>query len=380
MAATGEIANLGTAQPAYAEEQIAVLTVRQLMWIRLKRNKLALIGGATLIVLYLCALFAPFVSPYGVRTTHEQHPAAPPTLIHICTEEGQFTWPFVYGMVKAVDPETFQKTYTADKSQVYPIKLLAEGEPYKLFGLIPSNRHLFLVDDPGRIFVFGTDRQGRDLFSRIQFGAQVSLTIGLVGVGLSLIIGAVVGVISGYYGGTFDNITQRIIEILTSFPQIPVWLALAAAVPANWSSIRVYFAISIILAFLSWGGLARQIRGMVLALREEDYVKAARYSNASNKRIILRHLLPNTASHLLVIATTAIPAMILAETALSFLGLGIRPPMTSWGILLNDAQHIRVFLSQQWMMIPIFFVMITIIAYNFLGDGLRDAADPFSAE
>jgi peptide/nickel transport system permease protein len=380
MAATGEVANLGTAQPAYVEEKAAVLTVRQLMWMRLKRNKLALVGGATLIFLYTSALFAPFVAPYGVRTTHEQYPACPPTVIHIRTEEGQFTRPFVYGVVKAVDPDTFQKTYTADKSQVYPLKFFAEGEPYKLFGLISTNRHLFLVDDPGRIFAFGTDRQGRDLFSRIQFGAQVSLTIGLVGVSLSLIIGAIVGVISGYYGGAFDNFTQRIIEILTSFPQIPVWLALAAAVPSNWSSLRVYFAISIILAFLSWGGLARQTRGMVLALREEDYVKAARYSNASNWRIILRHLLPNTASHLLVIATTAIPAMILAETALSFLGLGIRPPMTSWGILLNDAQHIRVFLSQQWMMIPIFFVMITIIAYNFLGDGLRDAADPFSAE
>jgi peptide/nickel transport system permease protein len=381
MSATTEVTNVGV-EPGYSEEErVAVLSVRQLTWLRLKRNKLALFGAGVLIFLYLCALFAPFIAPYGVRTTHAEFPAAPPTVLHIRTQEGQFAWPpFVYGMVKAVDPDTFQKTYTADKSKVYPLKFFTEGEEYKLFGLIPTNIHLFLVDQPGRIFVFGTDRLGRDLFSRIQFGAQVSLTIGLVGVGLSLLIGAVVGVISGYYGGWFDNITQRIIEIISSFPQIPVWLALAAVVPANWSSLRVYFAISLILAFLSWGALARQIRGMVLALREEDYVKAALYSNASTGRIIFRHLLPNTASHLLVIATTAIPSMILAETALSFLGLGIRPPMTSWGVLLNDAQHVRVFLSQQWMMIPIFFVMITIIAYNFLGDGLRDAADPFSAE
>lgn len=240
--------------------------------------------------------------------------------------------------------------------------------------------HLFGVDEPGKLFLLGTDRNGRDLFSRVLYGAQVSLSVGLVGVMLSLVVGSFVGVMSGFYGGVLDNVVQRVIEVLTSFPQIPLWLALASAVPANWSPIKVYFGISIVLSIVGWGGLARQVRGMVLSLRETDYVIAARYANCSDLRIIVRHLLPNTLSHVLVIATMAIPGMILGETALSFLGLGIRPPMTSWGVLLNEAQHVRVFLQQTWLLTPAIFVLAAIVSFNFVGDGARDAADPFAAE
>jgi peptide/nickel transport system permease protein len=361
------------------EEQKAILSVRQLMWLRFKRNKLAIIGGVILVFMYLMAIFAEFVAPYGVRSTHDAYPAAPPNFIHFFDAEGKFhLQPFVYGLKPGMDPETFQRTFEPITDERYPVHLFGRGEPYKMWGLIETDRHLFSVDEPGKIFIMGTDKNARDLFSRIVHGSRVSLSVGLVGVVLSLAIGAFVGVMSGYYGGVFDNITQRLTEVLMSIPQIPLWLALAAAVPSNWSPIKVYFGIAIVLSIVNWGGLARQVRGMVLSLRETDYVVAARYTNCSSFRIIARHLLPNTASHLLVIATMSIPAMILGETSLSFLGLGIRPPMTSWGVLLNEAQHVRVFLQQPWMLMPVLFVLVTIVSFNFVGDGVRDAADPFA--
>jgi peptide/nickel transport system permease protein len=359
--------------------RVKVLSVRQLMWARFTRSRPAVYSGIFLIVLYLAALFAPFVAPYGVRTTHDEYASASPNFIRFVDAQGNFHWrPFVYGLQPAIDPKTFMKTYTPLEDQIYPVHFFAQGEPYKLFGLIETNRHLFQVDEPGKIFILGTDNQGRDLFSRVLFGAQVSLSVGLIGVFLSLLIGALAGTAAGYYGGRVDNIVQRVIEVLLSFPQIPLWLALAAALPPNWSSIRVYFGITIVLSIVNWGGLARQMRAKVLALRDRDYVTAARYANCSNWRIIVRHLLPNTISHVIVVATLSIPSMILGETALSFLGLGIRPPMTSWGILLSEAQNVRVLLQQPWLMTPAFFVIATVIAFNFLGDGLRDAADPFA--
>jgi len=360
-------------------EPVDVLSVRQLMWLRFKRNRLALFGGAFLIAIYLSALFAGFLAPYGVRTTHDEYASAPPHGIRFVDAQGQFHLrPFVYGLEAAVNPQTFRREYTPIEDEIYPVHFFTQGVPYTLFGLIETDRHLFGVEEPGKIFLLGTDRQGRDLFSRVFFGAQVSLTVGLIGVFLSLLIGTVLGVATGFFGGVFDDIVQRIIEVLLAFPQIPLWLALAALVPPTWSSVQVFFGISIVLSLVTWGSLARQVRGMVYALREEDYIVAARYTNCSNWRIITQHLIPNTLSHVLVIATLAIPSMILGETALSFLGLGIRPPMTSWGLLLNEAQHVRVLLQQPWLLTPAIFVVATIISFNFLGDGLRDAADPFS--
>jgi len=363
------------------EERKAMLSVRQLMWLRFKRNRLAVTGGIILIIMYTLALFADFIAPYTVDRTHEKYVAARPNIPHLFDAEGNFHWPpFVYGLQSKTDPETFRKIYTPQTDEIYPIRFFGHGEPYKLLGLIQTDRHLFVVEEPGKIFLLGTDSTGRDLFSRILYGARISLTVGLVGVILSLFIGAFIGVVSGYFGGAMDNVIQRIIEVISSIPQIPLWLALASAVPPNWSPIKVYFGIAVVLSFVTWGGLARQVRGIVLGLRDSDFVTAALYANCGTFRIIFRHLLPNTFSHVLVIATLAIPGMILGETALSFLGLGIRPPMTSWGVLLNEAQHVRVLLQHPWLLTPAIFVLATVVSFNFLGDGLRDAADPFAGE
>jgi peptide/nickel transport system permease protein len=361
------------------DSKIKVLSVRQLMWLRFKRNRLAVFGAIVLLFFYFMALFAGFLAPYDPRMTHAEHPAAPPQLPQVFDQDGRFHWPpFVYATKSSVDPKTFRRSYLPIDETRYPLRFFAVGEPYKLFGLIPADIHLFQVDEPAKVFLMGTDRNGRDLFSRVVYGAQVSLTVGLVGVTLSLVIGTILGIMSGFVGGFFDNTMQRFIDILIVFPLIPLWLALAAAVPPTWSSVQRFFAISIVLSLVTWGALARQVRGSVLALRETDYVRAARYANASTWRIITQHLMPNTMSHVLVIATLAIPAMILGETALSFLGLGIQPPMTSWGLLLNEAQQTRVLLQQPWLLLPGVFVVVAIIAFNFIGDGIRDAADPFS--
>ena len=357
----------------------AILSVRQLMWRRFRRNRLGVGGMWILLGLYLISACAGFVAPYGVRTTHDQFALAPPHGLHFRDADGRFSLrPFVYGLEASVNRSTFRKTFTRVPEKTYPVRFLGRGVEYKLWGLIETNRHLFNVEEPGVIFLLGTDRQGRDLFSRILYGSQVSLTVGLLGVLLALVLGTVIGIVAGYFGGLLDSAIQRVIEVLLSFPQIPLWLALATLVPPTWSSIRVYFGLSLVLSIVNWGGLARQVRGMVYALREEDFIRAARYTNCSLARIVLRHLLPNTLSHVLVVATLAIPQMILGETALSFLGLGIRPPMTSWGLLLSEAQHVRVVLQQTWLLIPSAFVILTIICFNFMGDGLRDAADPFS--
>jgi len=369
-----------SAKPS-AEERKANLSVRQLMVLRFRRNKLAVVGAVVLVIMYISMIFAGFVSPYTETTTHEKYVSAPPFWPKFIDSEGQFHLrPFVYGIASTTDRATFKKVYVEDTSQIYPVYFFKRGLPYQLLGVIEANVHLFQVDEPGKIFLLGTDRNGRDQFSRIMYGSQISLTIGLIGVSLSLAIGSFLGVASGYYGGAIDNITQRVIEVIQSIPQIPLWLALAAAVPANWDPVQVYFGIIIVLSLVTWGGLARQVRGITLSLRESDFVTAARYTNCRTSRILSKHLLPNTYSHLLVIATLAIPGMILGETALSFLGLGIRPPMVSWGVLLNEAQQVRVLLQNPWLLSPIAFVLATVVSYNFVGDGLRDAADPFAGE
>ena len=359
--------------------RIAVLSVRQLMWRKFKRNRLALIGMWVLTLMYLMAAFAGFLAPYGDRETHAQFARTAPNGLHFFDEAGSFhPIPFVYGLTRKMDPETFQQTTAIVPDEKYPLRLFIPGEPYHLFGLIPLNTRLFGVAAPGKLFLFGTDTRGRDLFSRVLYGAQVSLTVGLVGVLLSLVLGVSIGLATGYYGGWFDSAVQRIIEMTLVFPQIPLWLALAALIPPTWSSVQIYFSISIVLSILTWGALARQVRAMVLSLKTSDFVRAAQYSNASTPRILFRHLMPSTLSHVLVIATLSIPAMILGETALSFLGLGIKAPMTSWGLLLNEAQSVQVILDTPWLLIPVIFVVLTIISFNFVGDGLRDAADPFA--
>ncbi|MBN8635027.1 MAG: ABC transporter permease, partial [Anaerolineae bacterium] len=329
--------------------------------------------------MYLAAIFAGFIAPNDPTKVNGQFVSVAPQGLHFFDTEGDFHLiPFAYGLESSVDPATFRRMVEIVPEEKYPLQFFIRGPQYTILGLIKTDIHIFGVEEPGQLFLFGTDSQGRDIFSRVWYGAQVSLSVGLFGVFLTLLFGSIIGIASGYIGGIFDDIVQRVIELLMSFPQLPLWLALAALVPDNWPSDRIYFSITIVLAILSWGALARQTRSMVYALREADFVTAARYSNCSDWRIITRHLLPNTMSHIIVIATTAIPGMILGETALSFLGLGIRSPLVSWGLLLSDAQHVRVLIQQPWILTPAMFVIATVIAFNFLGDGLRDAADPFA--
>ena len=328
--------------------------------------------------MYTVTLFADFFAPYDYRTDNVRMRYLPPTAVHLFAPGRQgIRWPFVYGMRSIRDPETMELSFAADTSRSYPVTLLHHGDSYRLLGLIPCNLHLIGSDGP--FYLAGTDRMGRDLLSRILFGGRVSLTIGLAGVFISILLGSLLGIVSGYRGGWIDVAIQRLIELLSSFPAIPLWMALAAALPAAWSGLQVYFGITMILSLLGWGGLARQVRGKVLAAREADYVMAARAAGAGHWYIITRHLAPSAYSHIIVIATLSIPGMILGETALSFLGLGIRPPMTSWGVLLEEAQRVTVVLHYPWLLISALPVVVVVIAFNFVGDALRDAADPYAS-
>ncbi len=347
----------------------------QLMWRKFVRNRAALIGGVIILLFYLGALFANFISPYTLSTRFQDRLYLPPQRVHLI-DEGRLR-PFVYGIALEIDPRTFRKTYTPDTSVKYPIVFFAHGEPYKFFGLIEADRRLFLTEE-GAVNILGTDRQGRDMFSRIMIGSQISLTIGLVGVLLSLFFGTILGIISGFYGGAVDDFIQRAIELVRSFPSIPLWMALSAAVPVTWPPLQVYFAVTLILSFIGWTWLARQLRGKVLALRSEDYIMAAKLMGANDRRIIFRHLIPASLGHIIVVSTLAMPSMILAETALSFVGLGLQPPITSWGVLLKEVQDIQSIAIYPWVFTPVFFIVTAILAFNFLGDGLRDASDPYT--
>ena len=355
-------------------EAIYAASQWQLMWRKFIRNKAAIGGGIVILLFYLVALFADFLVPYTLTTRFREYIYMPPQRVHLFNG-GRFQ-PFVYDNNLFID-QNLRKIYTPDPTRKLPIQFLAHGEPYKLFGLFQTDVHLFQVPE-GAICLLGTDRQGRDMFSRILLGSQVSLTIGLLGVFLSLALGSVLGIISGYYGGRVDDVIQRVIELIRSFPSIPLWMALSAAIPVRWSVLQTYFAISIILSLIGWTWLARQLRGKVLALREEDFVLAAKLAGASDARIILKHLVPASFGHIIVVSTLAMPSMILAETALSFLGLGLRPPVTSWGVLIQEAQNFQSLALYPWVFTPAAAIAICILAFNYLGDGLRDAVDPYT--
>jgi len=348
----------------------------ELIWWRFRRHRLALISAGLLILLYIVAIFAEFFSPYTSNTRFEGFQNAPPTRLHLIKPDGSLQ-PFVYGTQRKLDQKTFKFTYIEDQTQVIPVQFFVKGEPYKLLGLIRTDVHLFGVKET-RVNLFGTDRLARDVFSRTLHGARISLSIGLVGVFISFMLGVILGGVSGYFGGVVDDIIQRVIDFLLAIPGLPLWMTLSAALPRDWPTLRLYFAITIILSILGWCGLARVVRGKLLALREEDYTLAARGAGASSWRIITRHLLPGFTSHLIVSITFNIPGMILSETALSFIGLGIQPPAVSWGTLLQDAQNLTAVAHQTWLMIPALFVIATVLLFNFVGDGLRDAADPYS--
>uniref|UniRef100_A0A7C3RLK5 ABC transporter permease n=1 Tax=Dictyoglomus thermophilum TaxID=14 RepID=A0A7C3RLK5_DICTH len=360
------------------EEKIYVASQWKLMWWRFKRNKLAILGGIILIIFYIIAVFCEFFAPSDPYKYDVRYVLAPPQKIHFIDETGFHLRPFVYAYKMEVDPNTLKRIYTEDKSKKYPIKFFVRGHEYKVLGLFKSNIHLFGVEGDGHIFLFGTDSLGRDVFSRVIYGTRISTTVGLVGIFLSFIFGIVIGGISGYFGGPFDLLIQRVIEILRSIPTLPLWMALSAAVPANWSPVKVYFAISIILSFIGWTGLAREVRSKFLSLREEDFVTAAKLAGASERRVIFRHLLPSFLSHIIASLTLSIPSMIIGETSLSFLGLGIRPPALSWGVLIQDAQNFRTVALAPWLLLPVLFVILVVLSFNFVGDGLRDAADPYA--
>jgi peptide/nickel transport system permease protein len=348
----------------------------RIMWWKFKRHKLAVASGFFLLLLYVSIVFSEFLAPYELQSRNRKYIFAPPQSVHLF-HEGRFVGPFVYGYSFTRDPVTLKPIYTDDPDKVQRIRFFCSGDRYQFWGLFRARTHLFCPAKKGTLFLFGTDRLGRDILSRIIYGARISLTIGLIGVSISFVLGVVIGGAAGYYGGWVDNITQRTIEVIRSFPELPIFMTLSALLPATWSPIGVFAGISVILGFLDWPGLARAVRSKILSLREEDFTTAAQLMGASPTRIIGRHLLPSFTSHLIASATLAIPNMILGETALSFLGLGLRPPVTSWGVLLNEAQNINAVALYPWLMIPVIPVILVVLAFNFFGDGLRDAADPY---
>ncbi|RED60340.1 ABC transporter permease [Cohnella lupini] len=350
----------------------------RLMYLRFKKHKLARISLIILGLLYAVALFAQFIAPYDLQSYDSKYVNAPPMALRFVDADGKFhIKPFVYELKSTRDPETMRKMFVANKEKRYSLQMFVKGERYKFLGLIPTSTHMFGVEQPGRLFLLGTDGMGRDLFSRIVLGSQISLSIPLVGVGISFVIGLIIGGISGYFGGWIDSLIQRIIEIIRSFPTLPLWMALSAAIPPRIPVVTMYLYIVIIFSLIGWTDLARVVRGKFISLKNEDYVVAAKIAGVGNTKIIVKHLVPGFLSYLVVATTLAIPGMILGETAMSFLGLGIRSPATSWGVLLQEAQMIENVALYPWKLFPLGIVILTVLTYNFLGDGLRDAADPY---
>ncbi len=373
-----DVSRKDRAQAADSADRIYVASQWALMRMRFQRHKLGQIGLVVLCILYAVAIFSPFLMlrPVGERS---EYVLMAPTRLHFRDAEGRFhVRPFVYGVSSEIDLEVFERKFVQDTTETYKLRFFAPSEEYELWGIFTLSRRFIGVEDGGVFYPLGTDSLGRCMYSRIVSGSAISLSIGLTGVLVSFVLGCIFGGISGYRGGLADLIIQRIIEFMNGIPTIPLWMALSAAIPSTWPPLRVYWAITIILALAGWTGLARTIRGKLLQLREEDYVLAAQIAGASDGRIIARHMLPSFMSYLIVHITLAIPGMILGETSLSFLGLGLRPPTVSWGVLAQQAQNIRSVAENPWLMWPVAMVIITVFAFNFLGDALRDAADPYS--
>ncbi len=353
-----------------------------LMARKLRKHKLARVSFIVLAILYIAALFADFLAPYGLDEFDGLYRNSAPT--HISTTfEGEHVGPHVYKLAKTINKQTFEVTLTEDTSEYFKIKFFVHGTPYKILGFIPADLHLFGVDkgsnggEGAKVFLFGADSLGRDIFSRVLLGARISLTIPFASAIISFFLGIAIGSISGYFGGVTDIIIQRIIEVIGAVPQIPLWMALSAAIPPGISTIKMYFYMTLILSFINWTGMARTVRGKFLSLKNEDYVMAARLSGVSTWKIIWKHLVPGFMSYLIVSMTLGIPGSIVGETSMSYLGLGIKSPATSWGVLLQEASSVTDVALYPHKLIPIIFVTITVLAYNFLGDGLRDAADPY---
>jgi peptide/nickel transport system permease protein len=375
--ATPEIAIGPGVLPEVREQRIFVASQWQLMWWRFRKHRLAVASGLVVIGFYLVVLGADFLAYADPNASEAQRSLMPPQRIYWF--DGWRFAPYVDGVKGARDPQTFKRVYRVDPEQKIPLRFFARGFEYHWLGVIPTSRHLIGVDGDASkaIFLLGTDVQGRDLWSRLVYGTRISLTIGLLGVTASLVLGVVLGGISGFYGGVTDTIIQRTIEILRSIPTIPLWMGLAAALPRDWTILQVYFAITIIISLLGWTELARVVRGRFLAMREEDFVVSARLVGCSQLRTIFVHMVPSFMSHIIAATTLALPAMIISETALSFLGLGLRPPAISWGVLLQQAQNVQTVAISPWLMLPAVPVIVAVMAFNFLGDGLRDAADPY---
>lgn len=344
---------------------------------RFFRHKLAVVGLVLLTLFYLSAIFAPFLTQFHPQRCFDEFVYAPPQRLRFADENGFSLRPFYYGMKKVRNPETLAMEYQMDKTQRHYIHFFEKGYEYKLLGLIPTDVHLFMSEEASPLFIFGTDSMGRDLMARNTYASRISMTICLVGVAITFVLGCFFGGISGYYGGAVDLIVQRIIEFLMSIPTLPLWMALSAALPRSWSQVQLYLAITVVLALSGWTGLARVVRGKLISLRSADYVTAARLSGVSNGKIISKHLLPGFAGYLIVNITITIPNLILGETSLSFMGLGLQPPTVSWGVLLGEAQNIKTIALYPWIMIPGLFVVLVVLAFNFVGDGLRDAVDPY---
>ncbi|HEY2901680.1 MAG TPA: ABC transporter permease [Polyangia bacterium] len=362
-----------------AEDRLSVATQWQLMWWRFRKHRVALFSTAVVLAFYLVVIFADFLAYSNPLTSEAQRSLLPPQRIH-WFDNGHL-WPHVFGLSGTRDEETFKRVYTPDPNQKIHVRFFARGYDYHFLGVIPTNRHLIGVDEgtnaEDTLFLIGTDEQGRDMWSRLMYGTRTSLTIGLAGVAMSLVLGVLLGGISGLYGGWIDTVIQRVIEVLRSIPTIPLWMGLAAALPNDWGVTQVYFAITLIISLVGWTELARVVRGRFLSLREEDFVMAAELAGCGRLRIIFTHLVPSFLSHIIAATTLAIPAMIISETSLSFLGLGLRPPAISWGVLLQQAQNVQVLAISPWLLLPAVPVIIVILAFNFMGDGLRDAADPY---
>lgn len=371
-------------KPGGKAGEIAAAGQWTLIWRKFIRNKVAVAAGIVILLLYLVGAFAEFLAPALPSAARPQFTNAPPQKIRLFAAEpggGSSFVPHVTGYSMQVDPASLRRTYVVDETKVVPIGFFVKGPAYRLWGLIPMDRHLVGPLRSGdTMYLLGTDKLGRDLLSRLIYGTRVSMSIGLAGVCISLLLGVTLGSLSGFYGGWVDMTIQRVIEVISAMPTIPLWLGLAAAIPLTWSPLQVYFVITLIVSLFGWTGLAREVRGRFYALRSEDFVTAARLDGSNERRLIFRHILPSLTSHILAVVTLAVPTMIVAETALSFLGIGLKPPVVSWGVLLQEAQNVRTIAIAPWLLIwPAGAVVLAVLAFNFLGEGMRDAADPYDS-